>query len=237
MGVDVAEFAAMAALAGEADVSTEELSAAVEALVEEKRIVTLGENSAALMSAEGFAALGERARAVLDGYYREYPLRRGVPREELRSRLRLQERVFGAALERWGEEGLLVEAGASVALPGREPSLTAEQQSQADEFLAALAASPYAPPTDRKLPPDLLAHLEESGRVVSVGEGVVFADEAYREMVERVTEHLRREGSITLAQVRDLFSTSRKYAQALLEHLDRERVTRRVGDERVLRER
>ena len=69
-----------------------------------------------------------------------------------------------------------------------------------------------------------------------MGEGVAFAGEAYREMVERVTEHLRREGSITLAQVRDLFGTSRKYAQALLEHLDRERVTRRVGDERVLRE-
>ncbi len=230
------EPAALAALAGEANASAEELRAAVEALVEEGRIVALGEKSPALMTAEGFAALGERARSVLDDYYREYPLRRGVPREELRSRLRLEERVFGAALERWGEEGLLVETGASVALPGREPTLTAEQQSQADDFLEALAASPYAPPTDRKLPPDLLAHLQESGRVVSVGEGVAFAGEAYREMVERVTEHLRREGSITLAQVRDLFGTSRKYAQALLEHLDRERVTRRVGDERVLRE-
>ncbi|MEX0785513.1 MAG: SelB C-terminal domain-containing protein, partial [Dehalococcoidia bacterium] len=68
-------------------------------------------------------------------------------------------------------------------------------------------------------------------------DGVVFAAEAYQEMVERVTEHLRSHGSITLAQVRDMFGTSRKYAQALLEHLDRERVTRRVGDERVLRKR
>jgi selenocysteine-specific elongation factor len=54
-------------------------------------------------------------------------------------------------------------------------------------------------------------------------------------MVERVTEHVRARGSITLAQTRDMFGTTRKYAQALLEHLDREKVTRRVGDERVLR--
>ena len=54
-------------------------------------------------------------------------------------------------------------------------------------------------------------------------------------MVARVTQHLRDEGTVTLAQVRDMFGTSRKYAQGLLEHLDRERVTRRVGDERVLR--
>jgi selenocysteine-specific elongation factor len=54
-------------------------------------------------------------------------------------------------------------------------------------------------------------------------------------MVARVRAHLEREGTVTLAQVRDLFGTSRKYAQALLEHLDEQRITRRVGDERVLR--
>jgi selenocysteine-specific elongation factor len=52
--------------------------------------------------------------------------------------------------------------------------------------------------------------------------------------VERITAHLRKEGTITLAQTRDMFGTTRKYAQPLLEHLDRERITRRVGDERVL---
>ena len=47
--------------------------------------------------------------------------------------------------------------------------------------------------------------------------------------------HIEHEGSITLAQARDMFGTSRKYAQALLEHLDEIGVTKRVGDERVLR--
>ncbi len=54
-------------------------------------------------------------------------------------------------------------------------------------------------------------------------------------MVERVSAHIRAQGSVTLAEVRDMLSTSRKYAQALLEHMDAERITRRVGDARVLR--
>ena len=64
---------------------------------------------------------------------------------------------------------------------------------------------------------------------------VVCAAEAYRGMGERVVAHLKERQTVTLAQVRDLLGTSRKYAQALLENMDQERITRRVGDERVLR--
>jgi len=70
---------------------------------------------------------------------------------------------------------------------------------------------------------------------VRVDDGIAFARQAYDEMTARIVEHLRAHGTVTLAQVRDMFSTSRKYAQAFLEHLDEQRITRRVGDERVLR--
>jgi selenocysteine-specific elongation factor len=75
----------------------------------------------------------------------------------------------------------------------------------------------------------------EEGRLVRVSEGVVFLAETYQEMVGRVVSHLEREGSITVAEVRDMFGASRKYALALMEHLDDQRVTKRVGDLRVLR--
>jgi selenocysteine-specific elongation factor len=80
----------------------------------------------------------------------------------------------------------------------------------------------------------LLNLLIEQRRVVKVSDDVVFAASAYDEMVEKVTSHLKAHGKVTLAQVRDLFHTSRKYAQALLEYLDGKKITRRVGDERVL---
>ncbi len=199
----------------------------------EGRALELG---GSVMTDEAFAELTARARAELEAHLQEHSLRRGMARDELRKRLRLDEGAFAAALSRWCEAGLLVENGATVTLPDRSPSLNARQQREADEFVAALRARPYAPPASAPIDHDLLAYLSDAGLVVPVGDGVVFAGEAYREMVERVTEHLRREGTVTLAQVRDMFATTRKYAQALLEHLDAARVTRRVGDARVLRD-
>jgi selenocysteine-specific elongation factor len=72
------------------------------------------------------------------------------------------------------------------------------------------------------------------GRVVKVSDNVVFAAPVYREMVAKITARIREKGRITLGELRDMFGTSRKYAQALLEYLDGEKVTRRVGDDRVL---
>jgi len=65
----------------------------------------------------------------------------------------------------------------------------------------------------------------------------VYLAETLREMRERVIDLIRAEGSVTVAQVRDLFGASRKYTVALMEYLDQARVTRRVGDVRVLRDR
>lgn len=200
----------------------------------EGRVIDVGGSA---MTDDGFAALSERARAAVASYLDEHPLRFGIAADELRKQLRLDAATFAAALERWSAGGALDQRGAIIMLPGHAPKLTVRQQRAADEFLAARRAQPYAPPADAAFDAELLTYLEEADEVVSVGDGVVFAAEAYREMAERITEYLRREGTITLAQARDLFGTTRKYAQALLEYLDSLRVTRRVGDERVLRER
>jgi selenocysteine-specific elongation factor len=74
----------------------------------------------------------------------------------------------------------------------------------------------------------------DTGAVVDAGNGVAFAGEAYTEMVEKVVAALREKPAISLAEVRDLFGTSRRYAQALLEHLDSKRITLRRGDDHVL---
>ena len=67
-----------------------------------------------------------------------------------------------------------------------------------------------------------------------VGEGASGTG-AYREMVEQIKGRIEERGEITVADVRDMFGASRKYALALLDHLDQQRVTRRVGDARGLR--
>jgi selenocysteine-specific elongation factor len=72
------------------------------------------------------------------------------------------------------------------------------------------------------------------GEIVKVDSGLYFERGVYDDMVTRIVDVIVRDGVVTVATVRDLFGTSRKYALALLEHLDGERITRRSGDERVL---
>jgi selenocysteine-specific elongation factor len=64
---------------------------------------------------------------------------------------------------------------------------------------------------------------------------VIFRKKDYDEMVEKVRTELQRKGSITLGEVRDMLNTTRKYIQALLEHLDSIGLTMRDGDFRKLR--
>jgi len=135
----------------------------------------------------------------------------------------------------WVGRGDVREEASTLALPEHAPSLSPAEQATADAFLASLRAKPYAPSTQGLPDPELLAHLEEKGQIVRVADNIAFTTEAYQEMTSRIVEHLKAQGTITLAQVRDMFAASRKYAQALLEHLDEQRITRRVGDERVLR--
>jgi selenocysteine-specific elongation factor len=81
----------------------------------------------------------------------------------------------------------------------------------------------------------LLAALLAQRWLVQLSDDVLFIAETYDEMLERTRSYIQTEGSITVAQFRDLFQTSRKYALGFLEYLDTNGVTRRVGDARVLR--
>ncbi len=93
------------------------------------------------------------------------------------------------------------------------------------------------PPPDADLDAGDLAALRAHGRAVRVGPSMHFHPQALGEAQQRLVALLSAEGSVTLARFRDELGFSRKYAQALLEHFDSERVTMRRGDERVLRRR
>ena len=168
-------------------------------------------------------------------YHKSYPLRRGAPTQEIRSRLGLSQPAYLRVLARLHAQKHLVDEGQSLRLPDHRASLTLKLEQEASEYLRALEKEPYSPPTERPLDPELLGALIAEGKVVKVNESVVFAASAYQEMSSRIMEHIRSNGSITVAQARTMFDSSRKYVLPLLEYLDQQRITRRVGDERVLR--
>jgi len=90
-------------------------------------------------------------------------------------------------------------------------------------------------PFAARLGDEVLNALVEQGALVQLSADVLLLSETYAAMVERVQAHLQAQGKMTVAEARDLFSTSRKYALALMEYLDAQGVTKRVGDERVLK--
>ena len=208
-------------------------------LAEEGDLIALGDlatdGDAVVYSALGWGTLNGRLAVVLRSYHDQYPLRKGAPAQEVRSRLGLSQPVYLRALARLSEEGFVVEDGQSIRLPGYEVEFTPRMEQQVAQYLQSLEREPYSPPTDQPLDPELLSALVEQGKVVRVGDSVVFAAAAYQEMTARIVEYLRGNSSITVAEARTLFDTSRKYILPLLERMDQEQITRRNGDERVLR--
>ena len=209
------------------------------ALIESGDVVALGDmgaqNDAVVYSRRGWDILRNQAQVALQAYHNQYPLRRGAPPQELRSRLRVSQPVYLRAAARLAEEGVVVDDDGLVRIPDHQVELSERQQVDVATYLSELAGEPWSPPTDRPVDPELLAYLQEKGDVVKVNETVVFTTEAYDDMVGRIIAHLEQNGSVTVAAAREIFGTSRKYVLPLLEYLDQQRVTRRVGDERVLR--
>ena len=226
-------------LSQRSNLSESEVLERLRELIDEGDVVALGDVASLLdcsiYSRRGWDIVKNQAQVALQAYHNQYPLRRGAPPQELRSRLKLSQPVYVRAAERLSEEGILVDDGGLVRVSDHGVVLSEGQESDVTKYLDVLASEPWSPPTDHAIDPELLGHLLERGAVVKVNETVVFSTEAYADMRNRIVEHLNTHGSVTVADARTIFGTSRKYVLPLLEYLDQQRITRRVGDERVLR--
>jgi selenocysteine-specific elongation factor len=232
--LEVRQPLSLSALSSACDLSAKEVEAVLAGLIEQGRVVSIGQAESRLLFTEsGWRRTTDKAVALVNEYHRKFPARSGIPRVELGTKLgvRAQSAALVTGLI---ERGIIVEEGQNVRLPEHEVKLTPAQQAQVEVFLKSLRDNPYAPPAELIPEADVLGQLIARQEVVKVAEGVVFSTSAYNEMVEKVTAHLKAKGKVTLAEARDMLKTSRKYAQALLEHLDGKKITRRVGDERVL---
>jgi len=208
----------------------------MERLVAEGAAVPLGEGL--------WAAPDWQDRAIhqlveqVEAYHRRNPLRRGMPREEARSRLGWPPAVFEAAVRAAVTGGLLEEAGPLIRRSGFTVRLNAAQQQQVAAWLARMRADPWHPPNPRELEAalgrEIFQLLLEEGQLVRLGDEVILLAETWREAVERIRAHLQAHGTISAAEARDLLGTSRKIAVAVLEQMDALGITRRVGDVRVL---
>tara|TARA_B110000014_G_scaffold263423_1_gene260107 strand:+ start:306 stop:2165 length:1860 start_codon:yes stop_codon:yes gene_type:complete len=215
-----------------------ELLAIMETLIEKKSLVATSNNlkRAHLFSKKGWEGLVYLVRETLDLFHKQFPLRQGISKEELRNKLSLSPESFNSVVRMLQETKSLMESNSLISLYDYKPELSTEQDQFAKRFVSDIAEGRFSPRTDLEIDDDILNFLLEKGRLVKVADGVVFSREVFDEMLVGLRDYITQNDEITVGDFRDLYQTSRKYALAVLDYLDQQQVTKRVGDARVLRD-
>ena len=228
-----------------ARLSAEQAANALNDLIAQGMLIALEAGSPSIsgdmlvISLSGWNTLTQKAVKELEQYHQAYPLRMGMPREEFKSRLKVTPKIFNLVMKRWGSEKILVEGAAWIALPDHQVVFSPAQRKMADQLLAQFAAAPYSPPSVKDaegvVGEELFNALIQNGTLFMVSQEVVFRKQEIDQMLAAVQMHFESNPGLTLAEFRDRFNTTRKYAQAFLEYLDSTGVTLREGDIRKLR--
>jgi selenocysteine-specific elongation factor len=201
----------------------------------------------AFVAGEVASALSERLVAAVKAFHVARPLAAGMSREELRGRLPpiTDARLFARLLAQLAERGEVVVEGEHVRGPAHQAGSGAAGGALKAEVAAALARGGLTPAWLADLPAAVRATPEEvsavlkllvaEGRAVRVSAELYFDAEAVADLRRRLVEHLRARREITTQEFKDLVGATRKHVIPLAEYFDREKVTLRVGDKRVLR--
>jgi selenocysteine-specific elongation factor len=186
-----------------------------------------------LVAEERVASLARAVRSALEQHHEQHPLEQGMAREAVRAHTGLEPPAFAelvAILD------TVVEEGALLRLSAHTVSLAPTQARERERLVAELDASGFAPPLPSALGVDdaLVRALTARGELVRIGGDFYLTAARASDARRLVRDRIETEGPVTVAQIRDLLGTSRKYAVPLCEWLDATGATRRKGDVRML---
>jgi selenocysteine-specific elongation factor len=200
-----------------------------------------------LVSGKLFEEVGRRITEKVAKFQKENPLLPGIAREELRASLgkRVRPETFRAVLENLAAQKKLDVQGELVKRAGSEIALQPEELKAKEQIEAAFASASLSVPSvkevlaelpvEAKRAEKLLQILLREKNLVRVTAELIFHREALAHLKAQLFAYKKSKGDrITVPAFKDLTGITRKYAIPLLEYLDRERVTRRAGDERVI---
>lgn len=193
-----------------------------------------------LVTTQGYwDQLGLITQQELAGYHAAYPLRRGMPKEELKSRLKVNSRLFSSLVQFKVKENKIQERGPLVYQLGHEIKFSPQERETVESLLEKFAVSPYTPPSikesKKEVGEEVYQALVADDILKPVSSEVVFKREVYDQMVAEVQDLFQKNETMSAAQLRDHFNTTRRYMLAFLEHLDEIGITIREGDVRRLK--
>jgi selenocysteine-specific elongation factor len=216
--------------------SRDEISTALQRLRNSEQVVVCGEIIATI---DVWQRLRNRASALIDQAHAKNSERTGLDVNELRAAFHDQSpEVFESLISDLCTNGF-VRSGSIIARSSHRAALPRHLQEVAERMMSLLAEKPLNPPARKELLPNRDAHqtltfLIEQGRVVEISADVVLPQENFARMQATIVDFISKQGPATVSQLRQELQTSRRVIIPLLERLDRDGVTRRIGDQRVL---
>jgi selenocysteine-specific elongation factor len=209
-----------------------EMDSAIDAALSKNQLIQLSDATFWAMSR--YQAILGQVERILQDYHRDFPLRLGISREELRSRLGIKNALLTILLE---AQGNIAINGNLLKIAGHEIQFNPKQEQAIEQLVAVIQSTPYMPPSFKEasdlVGENVLYALIDLGEIVLVQADVIFSRGIYDEMIAGILELIEENGNVDAKNVRDHFGTSRKYTIGLLEHLDSLGITKRVGDLRV----
>jgi len=225
----------------------EEVRATAEKLANSGSIRIISADPQLLLTTALFQEIVKKVLARIEGFHKENPLLPGIPREELRTAVgrRVRPEAFRAALEELAKQSRVVLQGELVKKPGTEVTLTADEALAKQQIEQAFAAAGLAVPAvkevlgslkiDSKHAEKILQILLRDKALVRVSPELIFHRSALEKLPALLQGYKKSNGDrIGVPTFKELTGITRKYAIPLLEYLDRQRLTRRTGDERVI---
>ncbi len=231
----------LAAAVREMGVKESVLKPLVASLLQQKQVIQAADR---VISAEAFVKTRQSVIAALDTFHKANPLVAGISKEELREKLRLSQPVLEAVLAQLVAEKKTEITGEQVRLAGRGVELKDDEAKAKAQIEKAFANAGLKVPLMKEvlatLPVDsarahkLVTLLLRDRVLVKLADDLVFHQSALQGLRQTVAQYKATSDKIDVGKFKDLIGVTRKYAIPLLEYLDQQRVTRRVGDERMI---
>lgn len=234
-------------LAGYTHITPAILAATMQELLSRKQVIKFDREAERVIDGGIYNRLKDEMVQALEKYHAENPLKPGMPKEELKSKLpaEVDGKLFNTLLlDLMGSEAVVAEKD-KVRLIGYSIALEGRQQALGEEIEGIMHRSGLTPPSTKELVEQLgtgekevqaiLSLLADEGRVVKLKEGVYFHRQPLDELRGQLVAFLKEKGRISTQDFKSLTNASRKYTIPLAEYFDAIKVTVRVGDDRVLR--
>ena len=222
------------------DVPPKKLGQLLEKLQSQRQVLCFDKENASFIHAAKFQNLAAKVTAALKTFHAQFPLKTGIKRSELKSKIahQLDAKLLTKLLQELHSKGEIVVEGDLVRLSSHRVLLKEEQEKLRVKLESIYLHAGLMPPYFRELADQLplnqakevLASLVSEGILVKVKEDLYFHTQAIEQLKAKLIAFLRDRGDITTAEFKEMTGVSRKYTIPIFEYFDSMQVTMRVGE-------